>query len=295
MSKIKVITDSTADISAAIAKKLDIDIIPLNIFFGEEKFKDGVTITAKEVYKRTAEQKKPWPKTSQPSANEFLEFYNKIFDKGYETIFSIHVTQNMSGTLNSVNTAIKQLPKKDIIAIDSNTATISLGLTVYEVAKMVKKGNSKDEILKALQKTIIPNIHAVGVINTLENLYRGGRIGRAKKVLGTLLNMKPLMQIKDGFVDSFGKVKGHDEAFTRFVEMTPKIFEGLAVKTIWLGYTDNDTYTKQLYESIKNLPNAPEEISIHEIGPTVGTHLGPGAMLMAWIGKWNEKWFLGEK
>jgi len=289
--KIKIITDSTSDIPPDVAKELDIDVVPLNIFFGEEKFKDGVSITAPEVYKRLMEEKDPWPTTSQPAARDLLPYYTKAFDAGYETIISVHVTSNMSGTLNSVNLAKQMIQDKDLVIVDSNTVTHSLGLMVTELAKQAKAGKSKDKLLNILNNSLIPNSQICAVVDTLEYLHRGGRIGRAQKILGTLLNMKPILQVKDGFVDSFGKVKGFDEAFNNFVEMIPKVFDNLLVETVWLGYAADDENTKRLYEEIKDLPNAPKEIKIYEIGPTVGVHLGPKCMTIAWIGNWDTNWF----
>ncbi|NPE06816.1 MAG: DegV family protein [Asgard group archaeon] len=292
--KIKIVTDSTSDISPKIAKKLNIDVVPLNIFFGEEKFKDGVSISASEVYQRLQNKKGPWPTTSQPAARDLLPYYNKAFEEGYETIISVHVTSNMSGTLNSVNLAKQMVQDKDLVIVDSNTVTHSLGLIVYELAKHVEAGKSKDKLLNILNNTLIPNAQICAVVDTLEYLHKGGRIGRAQKVLGTLLNMKPILQVKDGFVDSFGKVKGFDEAFDNYVKMVPKVFDNLLTDTVWIGYAADDENAKRLYEAIKDLPNAPKEIDIYEIGPTVGVHLGPKSMTMSWIGNWDTDWFFGK-
>ena len=106
--------------------------------------------------------------------------------------------------------------------------------------------------------------------------------------------MKPVLQVKDGFVDSFGKVKGFDEAFNNFVKMVPKVFDNLITDTVWLGYAADDENVKRLYEAIKDLPNAPKEIKIYEIGPTVGVHLGPKSMTISWIGNWDTDWFFGK-
>ncbi|NHJ86876.1 MAG: DegV family protein [Asgard group archaeon] len=293
MSKIKIITDSTSDIPSHIAKKYNIDVIPLNIFFGDEKYKDGINITAKDVYKRIQEEKNPWPRTSQPSAREFLEFYNKAFDNGTETVISIHITSNMSGTMNSANLAKQMLPEKDLILIDSNTVTHPLGLVVLETAKLVKQGMEKEKIVNAINNTFIAKSEICGVVDSLEYLHRGGRIGRAQKILGSLLKMKPLLHMVDGQVDSFGKVKGHEEAFSNYVRMVPKIFSNLVTDTVWLGYAEDNHYTKELYESIKDLPNAPKHLEMYEIGPAVGVHLGIGSMTMAWIGQWDTNWYFG--
>ncbi|MBD3192116.1 MAG: DegV family EDD domain-containing protein [Candidatus Heimdallarchaeota archaeon] len=291
MPKVKIITDSTSDLNPKLATKYNIEVIPLNIFFDEKRYKDRKDISPEKFYEMLADRNNPWPTTSQPSAKEFMELYNQFFAEGYETIISIHITPNMSGTLNSVNLAKKQMPDKDIIAIDSNTASLPLGLIALEAGKMAFNGATKEEIVTRVDQELIPNAQIIGVIDTLENLHRGGRIGRAQKILGTLLKMKPLMQVKDGYVDSFGKARGHDEAFKGLINMAPKIFDNLLVDTFWVGYTDRKGESQKLYDTLKHFSNAPEEISLQQIGATVGTHLGPGTMAYAWIGECNLNWF----
>ena len=293
MAKIKIVTDSTSDISPELAKKYNIEVMALNIFFGEDHFKHGVVITASEVYGMMESGIYDWPRTSQPSAKEFMEVYNKIFDEGYDSIISIHITQNMSGTMNSAQLAKNQLKDKDITLVDSNTVTLPLGLVAIEAAKLVKTKKSKDEILKQINEYVATS-QIWGVIDTLENLHKGGRIGTAKKILGTLLNKKPLMQVKNGLVDSFGSVKGHEEGFTKFIDSMSIIFDNLETDSIWLGYADKKEYIEKAYNKIKEIPNAPKNIEIVEIGPAVGVHIGPGVMLIGWIGKWDTKWVLGK-
>lgn len=295
MAKVKIIVDSASDISPEFAEKYDIEIIPLNIFFGDEKYKEGINITADECYTRLAKEKNPWPRTSQPSPKEFYQSYDKYINNGYQSILSIHLSQNLSGTLNSVKTARQMFPGKDIISVDSNTVTHPFGLIVEEAAKMLKNGHSKEDVLKRLQNTYIPNARICGVVDTLEYLHRGGRIGRAKKILGTLLNKKPLIQVKDGIVESFGTVKGFEEGFKNFVNMIPTIFDNLITDTVWLGYAGDNHHTMELYDAIKDLPNRPKNLEVKVIGPAVGVHLGPGAMTVAWIGNWDELWYFGKK
>ena len=294
MSKIKIVTDSTSDLPADLAKKYDIEIIPLNIFFGDDKYKDSVDLSPSEFYGMMESGIYEWPTTSQPSAREFKDLYEKIFSEGYESIISIHITPNMSGTLNSAQLAINQLSDKDITIIDGNTTTVPLGLLALEAAKLNKAGKSKEEIVYALQNHYVPYVRAAGVIDTLENLHKGGRIGRAAKILGTLLKLKPILQIKDGFVDSFGKVRGHDEAFKNLANMMPKVFKGMKTDTLILGYTDNKKYIEEFHDAIKDKPGFPKNIIFAQVGPTVGTHLGTGAVIIAWIGDWDENWYFGK-
>ena len=295
MSKIKIVTDSTSDLPTELAEQYDITQIPLNVFFGEDKFKDRVNITPNEFYGMCESGIYDWPTTSQPSAKEFMELYTKIFEEGYESIISIHISANMSGTLNSVQLAKNQLPDKDITIIDGNNVTLSLGLIALMAGKMNKEGKSKDEIIKALNQRFIPHAHIVGVLDTLDYLHKGGRIGRAKKILGTLLKKKPLIQIKDGVVDSFGTIKNHEEGFEGLMRIAPKIINQNMIDTIWIGYTDKKELGEKVLEAIKTLPKAPKEIICAQIGPTVGAHIGPNVMAIAWIGNWQEEWFFENK
>jgi len=291
LSKIKIVTDSTSDIPKEVAEEYDISVIPLNVFFGDEKFKDRITITTSEFYGMCDSGIYDWPTTSQPSAREFIEMYEGIFKEGYDSIISIHVSPKLSGTQNSVNVAINKLPGKDITLVNGNTVSHPLGLLALIAAKLNKEGKSKDEIIKALNEEYVPNSHIVGVLETLEYLHKGGRIGRAKKILGTLLKKNPLIQITDGLVDSFGTTKDHDEGFEGLMNMAPKVCDILEFDTLWVGYTSNQELANKVEAAIRKLPNAPKNILQADIGPAVGAHIGPNVMALAWVGDWNEDWF----
>ncbi len=294
MSKIKIVTDSTSDIPKEIAKEYDISVIALNVFFGDEKFKDRITITTSEFYGMCDSGIYEWPTTSQPSAREFVELYENIFKEGYDSIISIHISPKLSGTQNSVQLAINKMPGKDIIMVNGNTVSLPLGLIALVAAKLNKEGKSKDEIVKALNEDIIPNSHIVGVIESLEYLHKGGRIGKAKKILGTLLKKFPLIQITDGLVDSFGSTKNLDEGFEGLMKMAPKVCDILEYDTLWVGYTSNQELANKVESAIRKLPNAPKNILQADIGPAVGTHIGPNVMALTWIGDWNEEWFFNK-
>ena len=124
---------------------------------------------------------------------------------------------------------------------------------------------------------LVPNARICGVLDTLEYLHKGGRIGRAKKILGTLLKKKPLIQVKDGFVDSFGTIKNHDEGFKGLMNIAPKVCDVLKFDTLWVGYTDNRKLAEKVEAAVRKLPNAPKNIRPVDIGPSVGAHIGPQA------------------
>jgi DegV family protein with EDD domain len=294
MTKIKILTDSTSDLPKPLADELDVEIIPLNVYFGEDKYKDGINLTPNEFYGMVESGIYDWPKTSQPSAKEFIDCYNDILSDGTESVISIHISSELSGTINSVQVAKKNLQEKDITMIDARSTTVQLGLVVHAAAKLLQKGKSKKEIIQTLEKNYIPNSHVIGVVDTLDYLHKGGRIGRAKKILGTLLNKKPIVTIEDGVVNSIGSVTGHEEGFKKLVQLASNVFEHLETDIVWIGYTDDETRAKKLYEAIKDHPKAPEDIKIAQIGPTVGTHLGPGVIALSWIGDFKKEWFFGK-
>jgi len=291
LSKIKIVTDSTSDLPKDLADKYDIEIIPLNIFFGEDRYKDKINLSPSEFYGMVESGIYEWPKTSQPSAKEFLEVYTKIFDQGFETIISIHITPNMSGTMNSVQLAINQIPDKDIIAVDGNTTTLPLGLIALIAGKLNQEGKNKEEILSALKNALIPKSRIVCTLDTLEYLHRGGRIGRAKKIFGKLLNKKPIMQVRDGLVESFVSVTGSEEAYNGMVRIAPKIIENMDYDILWIGYTNDKSLAEKYYDSIKDIPNLPKDVALVEMGPSIGAHIGTGALAITWIGNWSENWF----
>lgn len=291
MSKIKIVTDSTSDLPKELAQEYDISVIALNVFFGDEKFKDRITITPSEFYGMCDSGIYDWPKTSQPSAKEFLELYDSIFEEGYDSIISIHISPNLSGTQNSVQLAINQRPDKDITMVNGNTTSLPLGLLALIAGKLNKEGKSKDEIVKALNDDYVPNARIVGVLDSLDYLYKGGRIGRAKKILGTILKKKPVIQVKDGVVDSFVTTKNHDEGFEGLMNMAPKVCDVLEFETLWVGYTDNKKLAEKVENAIRKLPNAPKNIMQVDIGPVVGAHVGPNVMALTWVGDFEEEWF----
>ncbi|HUU77918.1 MAG TPA: DegV family protein [candidate division Zixibacteria bacterium] len=291
MAKIKIVTDSTSDLPDYLAEEYNITQIPLNVFFGDEKFKDRINLSPSEFYGMIESGIYDWPTTSQPSAKEFLDLYKSIFEQGFDSIISIHLSASLSGTINSVTLAKNQLPDKDITIIEGNTVAAPLGMLALIAGKMNKEGKSKEEIVTTLKEKLVPFARIVGVLDTLEYLYKGGRIGRAKKILGTILKKKPLIQVKDGVVDSFGTIKNHEEGFSGLMKMVPNVIDKLMVDSIWIGYTDEIKYANKVRDALTKIPNAPKDLVISQIGPAVGSHIGPNVMTIAWIGEWDEKWF----
>ncbi len=276
---VKIVTDSCSDLPAGIVKELGISVVPLNVYFGDEGFQDGVDITAEEFYERLI--KGPiLPKTTAPAPGIFVETYNQLAGDSDE-IISIHISQKLSGTYNSALLAKQQAGKKARIeVIDSQMVSTAQGLLVLKAARAAKEGANLDQIVDLLKKAI-PRTRLFFVLNTLEYLHKGGRLGKAQAFLGSLLNVKPLLHIQDGEVHPLERVRSRQKAVARVIELAKGYapFEELA-----LMYTTNPIEVEPLESELAKL--APKEhVYTARIGPTIGTYAGPEAVAVALIEK----------
>ena len=179
---VKIITDSTSDIPESIVSELDIEVVPLNIHIGQDNFKHGIDIGTDEFYTKLLNGSE-LPKTSQPSPGEFLDVYNKFLDES-DAIVSIHVTSKLSGTYNSAIQAKSELEAtKPIEVVDSATVSMALGLIVIRAAKIAKNGGTLDQVLKEIEDCLSKS-EVLVVLDTLEYLEKGGRIGKARALIG---------------------------------------------------------------------------------------------------------------
>ena len=195
---IKVVTDSTADLPADVAKDLDITVVPLNVHFGEETFKDGVDMHPEEFFDRLVNEP-ILPKTSQPSVGMFLDTYRSLLEEGHDVV-SIHVSSKLSGTVNSANQAHEQSGAGErIVVVDSFQVGIALGNVVTAVAEVVRGGASKTEAVDAAYR-FKDQVNVYLLVETLEYLQKGGRLGKAQAFLGSLLQVRPILSVKDGEV-----------------------------------------------------------------------------------------------
>jgi len=272
---IKIVTDSTADLPPQLAKELGISVVPIYVRFGEEVYRDGVDMSEDEFYQRL-EKTTVHPSTIQPGPQDFLEVYRKLSPKA-DGIVSIHVSAKLSGTCNSALMAKDMLETKcPVEVIDSQVLTMSLGLLAIVAANMAKAGESLDKIVKEVKKTI-PKIHLLCLLDTLKYLLLGGRIGKAKALLGSILNVKPLLSLKDGEVVPAGQVrtraKGIDK-LSEFAQNAKKI-QDLAVV-----YSTTPDEAQNLAERLGSIFDQ-KRIKIARVGPSLGVHMGPGALVVA--------------
>ncbi|MBI2869005.1 MAG: DegV family protein [Chloroflexi bacterium] len=272
---LKVVTDSSADLPEKLAKDLGITVVPLYVLFGAEVYRDRVDISEEEFYRKLREDA-VHPSTTQPSPQDFAAVYREL-SRGADGIISIHISGKLSGTVNSA------LRGRDIASvgppvevIDSLTLTMGLGLLVLGAARLAKNGAAFQE---AVDKTRngVKNIHLLGLLDTLKYVARGGRIGKAKTLLGTVLSVKPLLTLEEGETVPAGQVRsrarGIDRLFS-FVENTPGVQEAAVV------YNTTPDEARELVDRISAVVPA-GRIHLATVGPVLGVHMGPGALIVA--------------
>lgn len=269
---VKIITDSTSDITSDLAQEMGITVVPLTVTFGHESFLDRVEITTDEFYRRLSREN-IFPTTTQPSPGAFADVYNKLAEETDE-ILVVVISGKLSGTYQSATNAKTMVKKKcRIEVIDSLSAAMGLGLMVIAAAKATKKEAKLDEIIDVVNKRV-PRVHPIFYFETLKYLAKGGRIGKAQGLLGAMLSIKPLLTIKGGEITPLTRVRtkaaGMDYMYN-FVAGFPHI-EELAVEHC----TTPDDADKLVERLSSIYPK--ERIYRSTISPVLGTYAGPNAI-----------------
>ena len=267
---VQVLTDSTADLSAAIVQELGITVVPLQVIFGEETFRDGVTLTSEEFFRRLPEASE-LPSTSQPSLGDFQQAYQRLAEKT-DRILSIHLSSGFSGTVETARQAAQAVEGKcEIVTIDSRTVSMAMGFAVIAAARAAQEDADLETCAEAARSVLRRQQLAI-VVDTLEYLRRGGRIGRAQAFLGGLLRVKPILTIRDGEAYPLTRVRTHRKALDELLRIC---LEHGRVEEAAVMYTTNPDDASFLEaETGRRYP----DVSVHtgRIGPVIGVHGGPG-------------------
>lgn len=266
MAKIKIITDSTSYLDKEYAAKKDITVVPLNYIFGGETFVEGFKGDFEDFYTRL-KNTKLFPTTSQPSAGAFLEAYNKAFEN-YDQIIVIVLSSKISGTYNSALLAKDMLGDKKVTIIDSETTVSNLKYLIEDIVKMIEEGHAIDEIEEHINDKK-KEMKIFVTTNTLEYLSRGGRLSTVQSSIGNLLNIKPIIELQDGKLELLDKVRGSQKAISNIISKIPEDVKEISICHIL--YYEQALQVKERLEN--KFPNV--KITIDEIGPVIGAHLGP--------------------
>jgi DegV family protein with EDD domain len=268
---VRVVTDSTADIPQDLVKELGISVVPLTVQFGDKSFLDGVEITPDQFFQWLIESPQ-LPTTSQPSPGAFLDVYRGLLEAEHQVV-SIHISDKLSGTLNSVRQAKEQLGDVPLEVIDSRQAAISLGLVVIAAARAAKDGASYEET-QSVARQALGQVQLFALLDTLEFLRKGGRIGKVRGFIGALLHVRPIITVTDGEVQSVISVRSRDQGIrymlTLVEERSPLIQAAVFHSTT---PDEAEEVAGQLRPMVSD-----GNVIIGRIGPVIGTHVGPGTV-----------------
>jgi len=273
MKRIALVTDSTADLTPLQAKQLKATVRPLNVIFGDKIYLDGVDIHPDKFYPMLAEAKQ-LPTTSQPSPFEFIELYDKLLAEGYDQIISVHISAALSGTHQSAKQAAEHL-QRDIRVVDSRSISLGIALQVMAASEAIAAGKNADEVVQAMDVSRA-NHEVIFTLNTLEYLAKGGRIGKAKSLLGSLLNIKPIIRVDDGAYIDAGKARSQKQALDQIASLFQDLSKGRKAKRVCVAVGAADEAGQYLKTKLHQVFGV--DVSVSHVGPVVGVHTGPGTV-----------------
>jgi DegV family protein with EDD domain len=269
---VAIITDSVADLPLEVAREMNISVIPLNVHFGTEIFKDGVDLSSDEFY-RKLERSSVLPQTSAPGPGIFADFFDTIAEKNSE-ILAIFLSHKFSATYESALQGINLMKRKcHVEVVDSTLAIMGQGLLVIEVAKKALQGASLENLINMISETV-PRIHIRVTLDTLKYLAMGGRIGRVQAFMGAILQVNPILGIKNGEAFPYTRVRSRSKAVEALHQFALSFKN---VKAIAVEHGTNIDEAKVFAEKI--MPScAKVPIYMSHVSPVIGTHTGPGVL-----------------
>ena len=272
MARIRVVTDSACDLSGPVAAEQGLTIVPLSIRFGSEEFVDGSTLSTDEFWARCAASS-VLPETSAPSPGAFQEAFLAAADNGYDGVLSISLSSGVSATYQAAVAAAKAVADRiPVRTVDSRSLTMGLGLMALDLNDLASNGATLDELV-ARAETLIPRTAVYGVLDTLEHLEKGGRIGGARALLGSLLSIKPVVTLVDGVVEEESKQRTRSRSL-RYLADKAKDTGAISRLAVCNGAA------KDIDEFLTMMKDVPTEhpLVVTDLGPVIGTHTGPGTI-----------------
>jgi DegV family protein with EDD domain len=269
---VKLVTDTASDLPPEVAKDLEITVIPLNVQFGRETYKDRVDLTAEDFYHKL-ENSPTLPTTSAPSPGFFAEVFDDLAIR-HSQILGVFLSRKFSATYESAVQGVKLMKRKcQVEIIDSTLGIMGQGLLVMEAAKKALTGASLSELVSMISETI-PRMHIRATLDTLKYLAKGGRIGKVQALMGSMLKMNPILGIKDGEAFPFARVRSRAKATDLLYEFASKFSQ---VKALAVEYGTNAAEAKALAKRIASVfPKVP--IYLSNVSPVIGTHAGPNIL-----------------
>jgi DegV family protein with EDD domain len=273
MPSVHLVCDSTADLDPAFRAAHTVRVVPLKVIFGDQTYLDGVDMTAEQFYARLATPG-PFPRTSQPTPAEFEEVFRELGADG-GSIVCTTISADLSGTYTSATQAQAALPELDIRVIDTRSVAVGHYAAVKAAVRAVEAGGDADQV-EAAAVAVRGTEKVLFTVETLEYLRRGGRIGGARALLGSMLDIKPILEIRDGVIEPVGRVRTYPRAIDRLVEECKQAAATWGGAEVVIAHADRPQIAAELVERMRPLVSS--EPSLTVVGPVVGCHSGPGAI-----------------
>jgi DegV family protein with EDD domain len=273
--RIVVVTDSSAYIPEEALGGLSIPVIPLWVFCGEECFRDGVDIDPPTFYARLRTDE-TFPTTSQPSAGEFEDFFRQVAGEDDDAVVGVFISSKLSGTVPNAQAAREKLPDLTIRIVDSLSTSMGLGFSALAAARAAAAGKPLDEVVAAAED-VRARAHVLFAVDTLEYLHRGGRIGGAKRLLGTALNIKPLLHLEEGTVEPLAQVRTKRKAVAQMLEVAEERLGGGRMAEAAVFDVDSPEEGDAVAEQVKERFGV-SPVYRTTVSPAIGTHAGPGTI-----------------
>lgn len=277
MTRIRVITDSACDIPEGDARRLDIDIVSLSIRFGDDEFTDRVDLTPSAFWAK-CKASKTLPETAAPSPGAFQAAYERAKDDGCDGVVVLTLSALLSATHQSAVIASEAVASSiDVRVVDTKAVSMAQGLLAIDVAEAALSGKTLDELVEHAQ-ALVPKVGVVAMLDTLEHLIKGGRVGGARALLGQVLSIKPLLELKDGVVAEAGRQRTRAKALVAIAEVA-KTHTPLRRLALVHGASSEVKALEALVAGVAT----EYPLIVTDMGPVVGTHGGPGIIGLCWV------------
>ncbi|QRN82153.1 DegV family protein [Chloroflexota bacterium] len=279
MKKVVIVTDSTAYLPQEIVNELGLTIVPLTLHWDGESYRDGIDIRAEEFYERLAHSE-TIPTTSQTTVGEFVKVFQSLLDQDY-AVLVLPISSGISGTVESAFQAKKEFEGQPVEVVDTKLVSMALGFMVMTVGRAAKAGASLEECV-ALAQDVYPRIGVYFTVDNLKYLHKGGRINTAKRLVGSVLNVKPLMEIRDGKIELVESVISRKKAMSRMLDLIEADVAGREPVRIGAFHAAADEDVNTLLEmAIERFH--PVETVLTFVSPVIGSHTGPGTISLAYM------------
>jgi len=278
---VKIITDSTADLSAESYEKHDIGVVPLTLRLGDRTWRDLFDIDP-DAYYALLRESKDFPATSQPSPENFIDAFAPFVEKG-EPILSIQISSKLSGTYQSANLARSHFPEARIEVVDSLQASLGLGIIILLCAEKASKGAPFEEVAD-FARDLADRVQTYFAVDSLEYLHRGGRIGKAQTFLGTLMKIKPLLKMTEGEIQPIEKIRTSVKLLNRFAELVENAANDETRLRLSVAESDNSDVITGLLERLLRVPGV-SLVHRCKLGGVITSHAGPGTLAITFVGE----------